>query len=121
MSLRHCELSLRANGPLSPLRDGAELLLSAGRFLEWRQPEPGGEIASGSETPYRRHKRLDCGGSNRTYARDRHQPRDRVCPRAPINLTIQFLDLHFQRSEGVDQELGTTRALSGKEEFRSST
>src|ERR1700745_69866 len=38
-----------ANGPLSPFRNGAELLLSASRFLEWRQAEPSGEIASGSE------------------------------------------------------------------------
>jgi len=30
-----------ADGPLSAFRNGAELLLSAGRFLEWRQPRQG--------------------------------------------------------------------------------
>src|SRR6516162_7742674 len=94
-----------ANGPLSAFRNGAELLLSARRFLQWRQPEPGGEIASGSEAPCRRHKGRDCGGSNRTHAWDRHQPsRGWVCLRAPVDLTIQFLDLRFQCSEGVDQQ-----------------
>jgi hypothetical protein len=31
--------------------NGPELLLSARRFLQWRQPEPGGEIVSGSLPP----------------------------------------------------------------------
>ena len=102
-----------ANGPLSSFRDGAELLLSASRFLEWRQPQPSGEIASGSEAPGRRHKCRDCGGSNRTYARDRHQsPRDRVCRRAPVDFTIQLLDLRFQCSEGVDRALSRGSRVS---------
>jgi|SRR6516162_4682841 len=111
-----------ANGPLSPFRDGAEPLLSASRFLEWRQPQPSGEIATGSEAPGRRHKCRDCGGSNRTHAWDRHQPsRGWVCPRAPVDLTIQFLDLHFQREKVSISSLRIARALSGKEQFGSST
>ena len=81
-----------------------------------------GEIASGSETPGRRHKCRDCGGSNRTHPRDRHQPPcDRVCPRASVDLTIQFLDLHFQREKVSISSLRIARALSGKEQFGSST
>src|SRR3954453_12335327 len=43
------EDELTPDGPLAHLRDCAEPLLAAGRFLQGRQPEPGGEVAPGPE------------------------------------------------------------------------
>src|SRR4051794_6629562 len=61
------------DGPLAHLRDCAEPLLAAGRFLQGRQPEPGGEVAPGPEALRRGHEGRDRGGRDRTDAWDRHQ------------------------------------------------
>ena len=85
------------DGPLAHLRDGPELLLAAGRLLQRRQPEPGGEVPPGAEALRRRHQRGDRGRRDRADARDRHQPpRDGVGLGTPGDLTIQLLDLLLQ-------------------------
>src|SRR3954465_15074209 len=92
------------DGPLAHLRDRAELLLAAGRFLQGRQPEPGGEVAPGPEALRRGHEGRDRGGRDRTDAWDRHQPaRHGVGLRALGDLGLQRLDLRLQRPEGADQ------------------
>src|SRR4051812_12857615 len=92
------------DGPLAHLRDCAEPLLAAGRFLQGRQPEPGGEVAPGPEALRRGHEGRDRGGRDRTDAWDRHQPaRHGVGLRALGDLGIQRLDLRLQGLEGADQ------------------
>src|SRR3982750_9284 len=71
------------DGALAHLRDRAELLLAAGRFLQGRQPEPGGEVAPGPEALWRGHVGRDRGGRGWRDARDRHQlarPGVGLCP-----------------------------------------
>src|SRR4051795_591197 len=92
------------DGPLAHLRDCAEPLLAAGRFLQGRQPEPGGEVAPGPEALRRGHQGRDRGGRDRTDAWDRHQPaRHGVGLRALGDLGLQRLDLRLQGLEGADQ------------------
>src|SRR6516225_11138923 len=54
-----------ADGPFTAFRNGTEILLAAGRFLQWRQSEPGREIASGREPLSGGHERSDCRRGNR--------------------------------------------------------
>src|SRR3954454_19970418 len=44
---------------MAPLRDGPQFALAAGRLLQRRQPEPGGEVPPGAEALRRRHQRGD--------------------------------------------------------------
>ena len=53
-----------ADGSVSSLRYGAEFLLAAGSFLQRCQPEPGREVATGSELLRGRHKRGDRRGGD---------------------------------------------------------
>src|SRR4051812_42869335 len=105
------------DGPLAHLRDCAEPLLAASRFLQGRQPEPGGEVAPGPEALRRGHEGRDRGGRDRTDARDRHQPaRHGVGLRARGDLGIQRLDLRLQAWKVPINTFRTARALSGTEE-----
>src|SRR5215211_7130648 len=79
-----------ADGPLAHLRDGPELALAAGRLLQRRQPEPGGEVPPGAEALRRRHQGGDRGSRDGADAGDRHEPpRHGVGLGAPGDLSIQ--------------------------------
>src|SRR6202047_2035294 len=92
--------------PFAAFRDGAELLLAAGGFLQRGQPEPGRKVTACRKPLRGRHQRCNCRRGNWPHARYRHQPMcGRVGLGAPVDLSIKLGDLPLERGEGVDQQL----------------
>ena len=94
-------------------------LLAAGRPLHGREPDPGGEVSTGSKGLGRRRERLDRCRDQGSNPGHRHEPARRIVGLGPFgDLAVKRRDLVLQGPQRLDEPGDTQRAKLGRFELR---